>query len=479
MTNEIKEAITEALELVYFKQLIKDELLKAVNELEAKNDRWITLKPHGKEADDYKRLLIKDGEDIEDAMHRQGYYNKRQAKTEKEESNNYEKFHKSYYKDNNTSWTFEKHKGGTYSVTRYDERGNYVATRQPKKFEQLDKYINQFNVIKLDIPKRKIKGKNEFQEDLTTLKSFEDKGFKVTSKYDDGYNVKYVLEKEKKENNTNSAKQEIENLVQAKQKSASEYLQAIKDYKKAERKYEKTGTKADYDAYAAAAQEVRDKIAAYNENYNNVGKYVSEKSKPLAKNADIAGAKQGKPMTFKEANGNNANPEYLKNPNDEKYNRNCQSCVLAYEARRRGYDVKATARNEYDKTALLAQNSAASFIDKSTGKPCEYEIIKPTNSANLYNMLNNKIKKNERYFFRYTWFDGKDSAGHVVTLEKDENENLAIYDAQTGRRKYEDEMKTYFKSYLQFNGKSQIGLLRVDDKELNDFFVNDGVLEKN
>lgn len=83
MTNEIKEAIIEALELVYLKQLIKDELFKAVNELEAKNDRWITLKPHGKEAEDYKRLLIKDGEDIEDAMHRQGYYNKRQAKTEK------------------------------------------------------------------------------------------------------------------------------------------------------------------------------------------------------------------------------------------------------------------------------------------------------------------------------------------------------------------------------------------------------------
>lgn len=42
MTNEIKEAITEALELVYLKQLIKDELFKAVNELEAQNDRWIT-----------------------------------------------------------------------------------------------------------------------------------------------------------------------------------------------------------------------------------------------------------------------------------------------------------------------------------------------------------------------------------------------------------------------------------------------------
>ena len=81
--NIITEAVQEAFETVYIKNFIKEELIKAVNEITAKNDRWITLKPHGDDADDYKRLLIKDGEDIEDAMHRQGYYNKRQAKTEK------------------------------------------------------------------------------------------------------------------------------------------------------------------------------------------------------------------------------------------------------------------------------------------------------------------------------------------------------------------------------------------------------------
>lgn len=46
MTNEIKEAITEALELVYLKKIIKGELFKAVNE--DKEDKepedWITIK---------------------------------------------------------------------------------------------------------------------------------------------------------------------------------------------------------------------------------------------------------------------------------------------------------------------------------------------------------------------------------------------------------------------------------------------------
>ena len=198
----------------------------------------------------------------------------------------------------------------------------------------------------------------------------------------------------------------------------------------------------------------------------------------MAKNADIAGVKIGKPMNFEEANKNNANPYYVNYPTDEKYNTNCQSCVLAYEARRRGYDVKAIARGKYDKTALLSKDSAASFINTSTGKPCKFEEVKSTNSSNLYNTLEKTVKPNERYFFRYNWFASGETGGHVVTLEKDENNNLAIYDPQTGRRKYKDEMKQYFSSYLKFNGKSEIGIIRVDDKDFNNFFVNDGVLEK-
>ena len=57
MNKEIvKQALDEALEYVFTKMLIQKELFKAANEITAKNDRWITLKPHGKEAEDYKRL---------------------------------------------------------------------------------------------------------------------------------------------------------------------------------------------------------------------------------------------------------------------------------------------------------------------------------------------------------------------------------------------------------------------------------------
>lgn len=81
-SKDIKEAIFEAFEALKarneLKEFIKAELMKAINE-----DRWITIHPHGDDSDDYRRLKIKDGETVEEAMHRQGYYNKRKAKDEK------------------------------------------------------------------------------------------------------------------------------------------------------------------------------------------------------------------------------------------------------------------------------------------------------------------------------------------------------------------------------------------------------------
>lgn len=64
---------------------LAEGIANRLGELIASNeDKWITIHPHGKESDDYRRLKIKEGETVEDAMHRQGYYNKRQAQDEKQ-----------------------------------------------------------------------------------------------------------------------------------------------------------------------------------------------------------------------------------------------------------------------------------------------------------------------------------------------------------------------------------------------------------
>lgn len=58
----------------------------AVNAILASNeDKWITIHPNGEE-NKGRHLLIKDGETVEDAMHRNGWYKKRQAKEDKKET---------------------------------------------------------------------------------------------------------------------------------------------------------------------------------------------------------------------------------------------------------------------------------------------------------------------------------------------------------------------------------------------------------
>lgn len=52
----------------------------------------------------------------------------------------------------------------------------------------------------------------------------------------------------------------------------------------------------------------------------------------------LAGVKRKDMMTFEEADGTKPNPKINE---DYSYMINCQTCVVAYEARRRGYDVDA------------------------------------------------------------------------------------------------------------------------------------------
>ena len=74
--NEFKDTLYEVL---------AEGIANRLGELIASNeDRWITIHPHGDESDDYRRLKIKDGETVEEAMHRQGYYNKRKAADDKQ-----------------------------------------------------------------------------------------------------------------------------------------------------------------------------------------------------------------------------------------------------------------------------------------------------------------------------------------------------------------------------------------------------------
>ena len=63
-----------------------------------------------------------------------------------------------------------------------------------------------------------------------------------------------------------------------------------------------------------------------------------EKVKEVVKKEKIVGVEKSKIMSFEEADGLKPNPNFEK---DSSYRVNCQTTVVSYEARRRGFNVEA------------------------------------------------------------------------------------------------------------------------------------------
>ena len=150
-------------------------------------------------------------------------------------------------------------------------------------------------------------------------------------------------------------------------------------------------------------------------------------------------------MTHDEANETRPNPNYVEG---EKigYNDNCQSCVVAYEMRRRGYDVEAMMRIKGDPTnvpELLAKRTQSAWIDIKTGKEptkCKcggsYDVdrrgrILYKKIARINKELDEATKEPGRYHIDWQWEKGKE--GHIIVAERFENGGLRLYDPQTGK----------------------------------------------
>ncbi|MDE6677560.1 MAG: hypothetical protein K2K02_00830, partial [Ruminococcus sp.] len=127
---------------------------------------------------------------------------------------------------------------------------------------------------------------------------------------------------------------------------------------------------SDYSDYERRLQmiELRDRLLElrYNHNHDEKGRFCSgggggrmssssgkssetidnsEKSDIINTNQSayypesISNIKRGNPMTFDEADHMSVNPNFT--TKDSSYRENCQTCVVAYEARLRGYNVEA------------------------------------------------------------------------------------------------------------------------------------------
>jgi SPP1 gp7 family putative phage head morphogenesis protein len=217
----------------------------------------------------------------------------------------------------------------------------------------------------------------------------------------------------------------------------------------------------------------------------------------------LAGVRRGRPMTFDEANELRGNPNFnmadragdryleanhrvneyvnehgydgsmeLQRLRDERdrasreyqtarreqagYRINCQTCVVANEARRRGYDVQATANTTSSTNARVARHTNLAWIDRATGKHPDYIIYDgegkedyagrpiPT-YARYVKWLEGEgtIEEGSRYTIEF-WWKGRSSSGHIVSIERT-SEGLRMYDPQCGESYDENGIREYLK----------------------------------
>lgn len=195
----------------------------------------------------------------------------------------------------------------------------------------------------------------------------------------------------------------------------------------------------------------------------------------------IANVIPGDSMTFEQADTGHVNPNYGK---DYGYSINCQSCVVTFEARERGYDVQVLPCTKGSALDRLSVDPRMAWIDPKTGKHPEYICDNSRRTPEEYlDFVSEVVKPGNRYTIQFAW-KGRGHSGHIVNIDRAPNGLLRIKDNQRGlgeqsewigdfavldylsRVKYEDK--------LPFGGSTPCvpQLLRIDNMDFDFSVVN-------
>lgn len=198
----------------------------------------------------------------------------------------------------------------------------------------------------------------------------------------------------------------------------------------------------------------RRKEQAFNPQHSPDYKYMPEKG-------TIAGIKKGDKMSFEQANGGAPNPLFQRDARFGGdlygYTTNCQTCVVAFEARQRGYDVRALPNNRNPYIKDLAYRTNLAYLDANGNNP-SYKT--PKKGERKIDFIG-KTVKDGRYTLEFS--HGKGSSGHIVSLQRINGE-VVMYDPQTGDKIVD------IKGYL--SQKTSLKILRVDNCDFDPQYVN-------
>jgi len=184
-------------------------------------------------------------------------------------------------------------------------------------------------------------------------------------------------------------------------------------------------------------QEIQQKTSEIQE-YKKQNAYIEWEEKKKNWDGKIAGVEKGEPMDFQKADNMAPNPKYEKGTI---YSDNCQTCVVAFELRQRGYDVEARGLDTPEAESIMTYTNTA-WVDADTGYAPNYikdDSVK--NNKDLYNWLNNTIEENKRYTLQWGW-KGKKREGHIASIFKKDN-TLILYDPQDGNTMVDKEILKY------------------------------------
>ncbi|MCM1439007.1 MAG: toxin glutamine deamidase domain-containing protein [Roseburia sp.] len=185
--------------------------------------------------------------------------------------------------------------------------------------------------------------------------------------------------------------------------------------------------------------------------------------------------KRGTAMPFRPANELRGNPHYAE---DSTYRINCQTCVVANEMRRRGFNIEALANTKGSALERLSYHTESAWLDANGNIPTssvaglrkvkrkrwdgtEYEVWEKTckNRKQMVAELESAITEDGRYHIKWTWARG--NCGHIITVER-VNGKMRYYDPQNGR--VIDDFVGYIDGIKTAGG---IRYLRVDNLRVN------------
>lgn len=218
-----------------------------------------------------------------------------------------------------------------------------------------------------------------------------------------------------------------------------------------------------YDSKENKALATAEKVKKYKKNNNksvekiNKDNLIEHAPDKYYKHKDgyIAGAKKGIKMSFEQADNGACNPYYQK---VEKYDKNCQTCVAVYIARRLGYDVRALPKWDNDTIVHLSHNNNIAYLDSDGWHP-EPDF---TDTKNPYNFLDKKIKKGKIFSVRVDWKE--QDFGHVVVAERDKQNRLIIYDPQSNEIYRGENIKKFFSKTYGISEYTDLTNVSMDEK---------------